>query len=62
MEVPGASQEVKLILYRGDYIKFKLADSSTETVLSIPDLSIQQRLPGNFDEAPYFKMEKSGVQ
>ena len=61
LEVPGASQEVKLIVYRGDYIKFKLADLSTETVLSIPDLSIQQRLPGNFDEAPYFKMEKSGV-
>jgi rhodanese-related sulfurtransferase len=61
LEVPGASQEVKLIVYRGDYIKFKLADSSTETVLSIPDLSIQQRLPGNFDEAPYLKMEKSGV-
>lgn len=61
LDVPGTSQEMNLTVYRGDYIKFKLADPTTETVLSIPDLSIQQRLAGNLDEAPYFKMEKSGV-
>lgn len=61
LDVPGTSQEMNLTVYRGDYIKFKLADPTTETVLSIPDLSIQQRLVGNLDEAPYFKMEKSGV-
>jgi len=61
LDVPGTSQEMNLTVYRGDYIKFKLADPTTETVLSIPDLSIQQRIAGNLDEAPYFKMEKSGV-
>lgn len=61
LDVPGTSQEMNLTVYRGDYIKFKLADPTTETVLSIPDLAIQQRLAGNLDEAPYFKMEKSGV-
>ena len=61
LNVTEGPRAVNLTVYRGDYIKFKLADPSTETVLSIPDLSIQQRLPGNLDEAPYFKMEKSGV-
>jgi rhodanese-related sulfurtransferase len=61
LDVPEASPEVKLTVYRGDYIKFKLADPTTETALSIPDLSIRQRLSGNLDEAPYFKMEKSGT-
>ncbi|HEX5681771.1 MAG TPA: rhodanese-like domain-containing protein [Desulfobacterales bacterium] len=61
LNVTDGSQGVELTVYRGDYIKFKLADPTTEPVLSIPDLSIQQRLPGNLDEAPYFKMEKPGV-
>jgi rhodanese-related sulfurtransferase len=61
LNVTDGSQSVNLTVYRGDYIKFKLVDQTTEPVLSIPDLSIQQRLPGNLDEAPYFKMEKSGV-
>ena len=61
LNVTDGSQGVDLTVYRGDYIKFKLADPTTEPVLSIPDLSIQQRLPGNLDEAPCFKMEKSGV-
>jgi hypothetical protein len=58
LEVPEGSGGLKLTVYRGDYIKFKLADPTTVTVVSIPDLSIQQRLPGNLDAAPYFKMEK----
>jgi rhodanese-related sulfurtransferase len=61
LNVPEGSRGVNLTVYRGDYIKFKLADPAGETVLAIPDLSIRQRLPGNLDEAPYFKMEKSGV-
>ncbi len=61
LNVTDGFQGVNLTVYRGDYIKFKLVDPTTEPVLSIPDLSIQQRLPGNLDEAPYFKMEKSGV-
>jgi rhodanese-related sulfurtransferase len=61
LQVSEGSSGVKLTVYRGDYVKFKLADPTAETVLSIPDLSIQQMLPGNLDEAPFFKMEKSGV-
>ncbi len=61
LNVAEGSRGVNLTVFRGDYIKFKLPGSVTEAVLSIPDLSIQQRLIGNLDEAPYFKMEKSGV-
>jgi rhodanese-related sulfurtransferase len=61
LEVAGAAREMNLVVYRGDYIKFKLADPAPETVLSIPALSIRQRLSGNLDEAHYFKMENSGV-
>jgi rhodanese-related sulfurtransferase len=61
LNVPEGSSGVNLTVYRGDYIKFKLADPAAERVLSIPDLSIQQRLPGSLDAAPFFKMEKSGL-
>jgi rhodanese-related sulfurtransferase len=61
LNVPEGSSGVRLTVYRGDYIKFRLADQSTGTVLSIPDLSIQRRLSGNLAEAPHFKMETSGV-
>jgi rhodanese-related sulfurtransferase len=61
LNVPEGSSGVKLTVYRGDYIKFRLADPVTEAMLSIPDLSIRQRLAGNLDQAPYFKMEKPGV-
>jgi rhodanese-related sulfurtransferase len=61
LDVPEASGSAKLTVYRGDYIKFKLADITAETVVLIPDLSIHHRLQGKLDEAPYFKMEKSGV-
>ncbi|MBI5577958.1 MAG: rhodanese-like domain-containing protein, partial [Deltaproteobacteria bacterium] len=61
LNVTEGSREVNLTVYRGDYIKFSLADPTTETVLSIPDLSIRQMLPGNLDKAPYFKMEKPGL-
>ena len=30
-------------------------------LLMIPDLAIEKRLPGNFAEAPYFKMKKPGT-
>ena len=45
LNVTEGSRGVNLTVYRGDYIKFKLADPTTETVLSIPDLSIQQGFP-----------------
>lgn len=61
LAVRESPRELNLTVYRGDYIKFQLADPATETVLSIPALAIEQKLSGNLDETPYFKMEKTGV-
>ncbi len=61
LHAPEGPGGVKLTVYRGDYIKFKLADPASETAISITDLSIQQRLSGDPDQAPYFKMEKAGA-
>lgn len=60
----GKSSEgalLALTVYRGDYIKFDIGDSISEPVLSVPALSIQERLPRMISEAPYFKMTTSGV-
>ena len=48
-------------VYRGDYIKFKLDPSTDDTLLRIPELKIEQNLPGDFNEAPYFKMKTPGA-
>ena len=61
LQVPAGADGLKLTVYRGDYVKFKPADPAAETALSIPDLSIEQKLSGSLDAAPYFKMEKTGV-
>ena len=54
----GASD---LTVYRGDYIKFQFDASVREPILSIPALSIEQKLPDNPNEAPYFKMTTAGT-
>ncbi len=60
--VPANQKELKISAYRGDYIKFKLADSYTwMQKLSIPKLSIDEVLTGDFDSAPYFKMKAEGT-
>ncbi len=58
---PPEGVPLALTVYRGDYIKFDFDDSISEPVLSVPALSIQERLPGTISEAPYFKMKTSGV-
>jgi rhodanese-related sulfurtransferase len=58
---PPEGLPLALTVYRGDYIKFDFDDSISEPVLSVPALSIQERLPGTISEAPYFKMKTSGV-
>jgi rhodanese-related sulfurtransferase len=60
LELTGKSKDLKLTVYRGDYIKFKFDSAIGEPVLSIPDLSIRQKLSADVEESPYFKMEKTG--
>ncbi len=50
-----------LTVYRGDYIKFQFDASVHEPILSIPALSIEQKLPENPNEAPFFKMKTAGT-
>jgi rhodanese-related sulfurtransferase len=57
-KTPG---EIHLIVYRGDYIKFKIDKSITNPVLSIPRLSIKEKIPRALTDAPYFKMKTSGT-
>jgi len=54
-------EEIHLIVYRGDYIKFKIDKSITNPVLSIPRLSIEEKIPIALPDAPYFKMKTSGT-
>ncbi|MGE5257148.1 MAG: rhodanese-like domain-containing protein [Hyphomicrobiales bacterium] len=60
LEVPENSRDLKLTVYRGDYIKFKLEGAIGEPILSVPDLSIRQKLSADVEGSPYFKMEKTG--
>jgi rhodanese-related sulfurtransferase len=61
LPVQKSDGRLRLTVYRGDYIKFKLGALSQEPLLTIPDLSIRELLPKNSAEAPYFKMKKAGT-
>jgi rhodanese-related sulfurtransferase len=52
--------DVNLVVYRGDYIKFDFNANVGDPILQIPDLSVQKKLTMNLDEAPYFKMKTMG--
>ena len=61
LNVPSMEQQIEYTVYRGDYIKFKLDGSTQSAQLTIPELSIQETLPGDFTRAPFFKMKKPGT-
>ena len=61
LDVQQVQGMIDLKVYRGDYIKFKFVPSVQDPLLSIPDLAILKRLPGNPAETPYFKMKKPGT-
>jgi rhodanese-related sulfurtransferase len=54
-------QPVQFTVYRGDYIKFEFDASVDDPMLAIPALAVKEILPVDLDEAPYFKMKKSGT-
>ena len=61
LEIKNTNQRVHLTVYRGDTIKFAFDASLKNPVLKIPALSIEQTLPENLSEAPYYKMKSSGT-
>lgn len=60
LSVPAAGQNLKFTVYRGDYIKFELAESAGPSALSIPQLNIRETVSGDLARAPYFKMKQAG--
>ena len=61
LHVDNNTQKVHLTVYRGDYVKFAFDESFKQPLLKIPALSIEQVLPSNMGEAPYFKMKSIGT-
>ena len=61
LPVPVDGQNLQFTVYRGDYIKFKLAESDDPSSLSIPQLNIRQTVPADRARAPYFKMKQAGT-
>jgi rhodanese-related sulfurtransferase len=59
--IHDTGSSIHLKVYRGDYIKFKLDPSLRTPVFSVPELSIDKRLPQDFDNTPFFKMKKEGT-
>jgi rhodanese-related sulfurtransferase len=61
LDVPESSKDLRLTVYRGDYVKFNPVGGPASQLLTIPDLAVEQTISGRLDEAPYFKMDKAGV-
>ena len=60
LSIAPGGQEMNFVVYRGDYIKFSFDASMGEPLFSIPALSVEQRLPADVQQAPYFKMKTIG--
>ena len=60
LPIEGTVEDVNLVVYRGDYIKFDFDADVGDSILQIPALSIKQKLTIGLDTAPYFKMKTTG--
>lgn len=60
LAIEPSAEDVHLVVYRGDYIKFDFKTAIGDPVLKIPELSVEQRLTMGLDNAPYFKMKTMG--
>ncbi len=61
LPIQKSQDEIHLTVFRGDYIKFKFDGTIINSFLSMPGLSIEQKLPADISRAPYFKMKKTGT-
>jgi rhodanese-related sulfurtransferase len=61
LPIEKTSAEVRLTVYRGDYIKFSFDPSVIEPLLRIPALRVEERLSDDLETAPYFKMKTAGT-
>jgi len=61
LPIAPTPDKVHLTVYRGDYVKFDFNGAINDPVLSIPALSIEQKLPKPLSDAPHFKMKQTGT-
>ena len=60
LSIENTDKDINLVVYRGDYIKFDFNADVGDTILQIPDLSVNHKLAKGLDNAPYFKMKSMG--
>lgn len=61
LSIPENRQNIRLTVYRGDYIQFAYDGAVARPVLSIPELSISATFSREALKAPYFKMQQTGT-
>ena len=61
LDVTGSGDSPEWVVFRGDYIKFKIEPGMIDPILSIPSLAIEQKLVSDLTQAPYFKMKAVGI-
>ena len=63
LPISMSDDTTKLVVYRGDYVKFYIDDQGQAQVdypLDIPELGVSAVLKDNTSEQPYFKMKTPG--
>jgi len=60
LTIEHTREDLNLVVYRGDYIKFDFNATVGDPILQIPELSVKQVLTADLDTAPYFKMKTMG--
>ncbi|MEW6672065.1 MAG: rhodanese-like domain-containing protein [Thermodesulfobacteriota bacterium] len=61
LSIPENRQDIRLTVYRGDYVRFAYDGTAARSVLSIPELAISEILSRESAKAPFFKMQQTGT-
>ncbi len=61
ISVDTSASDLRLTVYRGDYIQFNITGPGDNLVFSVPALGIEKPLPSSPEDMPYFKMKTAGT-
>jgi rhodanese-related sulfurtransferase len=61
LTIPTGATPLAFTVYRGDYVKFEIPADSGDSLLVIPELKVEQRLPHRLAEARHITMRQAGV-
>ncbi len=61
LPIDPAAKNIKLTVYRGDYIKFKYPDTFAQLEFSLPELKYKGLVSASPDKSPFFKMKSTGT-